>query len=90
MRYIIEKGSIAIDGISLTINSIENDVLKVAIIPHTAKITTMGQLRPGDRVNLEVDLIGKYVEKLVAPWTGTDKERGGLDMEFLGKYGYLR
>ncbi|OCC16517.1 Riboflavin synthase eubacterial/eukaryotic [Dissulfuribacter thermophilus] len=90
MRYIIEKGSIAIDGISLTVNAVTDDTFRVAIIPHTAKITTMGYRRPGDRVNLEVDLVGKYIEKLVAPWNGSSRGNTELDMEFLRKHGFLR
>ncbi len=90
LRYIIEKGSIAIDGISLTVNAVTDDSFRVAIIPHTAKITTMGLRRSGDRVNLEVDLVGKYIEKLVAPWNGMSRGNAELDMEFLRKHGFLR
>ncbi len=67
-RYVIEKGSIAIDGISLTVNAVREAEIELAIIPHTAKLTTMGFRRPGDKVNVEVDLIGKYVERLLAPY----------------------
>jgi len=65
LRYVVEKGSIAVDGISLTVNHVDTSGFDVAIIPHTAAVTTLGAKRPGDRVNLEVDLIGKYVEKLL-------------------------
>lgn len=65
LRYVVEKGSIAVDGISLTVNHVDTSGFDVAIIPHTAGATTLGAKRPGDRVNLEVDLIGKYVEKLL-------------------------
>jgi riboflavin synthase len=65
LRYVVEKGSIAIDGISLTVNRVDGDGFDVAIIPHTAAETTLGARRPGDAVNLEVDVIGKYVEKLL-------------------------
>ena len=64
-RYIIEKGSIAVDGISLTINRIYPDAFDVNIIPHTAKTVFLTLKKPGDRVNLEFDVIGKYVEKLL-------------------------
>ena len=64
-RYLVWKGSVAIDGISLTIASIENCVLGVTIIPHTFEKTTLGAYRPGDRVNLETDVLAKYVEKLM-------------------------
>ncbi len=65
LRYVVEKGSVAVDGISLTVNHVDTSGFDVAIIPHTATVTTLGAKRPGDRVNLEVDLIGKYVEKLL-------------------------
>ncbi len=90
MRYIIEKGSIAIDGISLTVNTLSPETFTVAIIPHTAKVTTMGMRRPGDKVNLEVDLVGKYIERLMAPWSKNSESRSGVDLEFLKKHGFLR
>ena len=91
LRYIIEKGSIAIDGISLTVNALTDHSFTVAIIPHTAKITTMGMRRPGDRVNLEVDLVGKYIERLVAPWKERAQARGPeVDLDLLRKHGFLR
>jgi riboflavin synthase len=64
-RYLVHKGSIAIDGISLTIASLEDDVLGVTIIPHTYANTTLGSRRAGERVNLEVDVLAKHVEKLI-------------------------
>jgi riboflavin synthase len=66
-RYMIFKGSVAIDGISLTVAALESGRLSVAIIPHTYACTALREKHPGDRVNIEVDLIAKYVEKLVAP-----------------------
>lgn len=90
-RYIIEKGSIALDGVSLTVNSCDEKSFSVALIPHTLKVTTLGMLKRGDAVNLEVDLIGKYVEKLLsakqADGTG---DRPGIDMTFLAKNDFLR
>ena len=65
-RYMIHKGSIAIDGISLTIAALEADIVSVAIIPHTYEMTNLRSREPGDRVNIEVDQIAKYVEKLVS------------------------
>ncbi|HNP60026.1 MAG TPA: riboflavin synthase [Nitrospirales bacterium] len=65
MRYCVAKGSITVDGISLTINAVSERSIAVAIIPHTAKVTTMGLKQIGDTVNLESDLIGKYVERLL-------------------------
>ena len=66
LRYVVEKGSIAVDGISLTVVEDRADGFTVAVIPHTAEVTTLGARRPGDRVNLEVDLMAKYAEKLLA------------------------
>jgi riboflavin synthase len=66
LRYVVEKGSIAVDGISLTVASVDDAGFAVAVIPHTLEVTTLGLERPGDRVNLEVDIIGKYVEKFLA------------------------
>ena len=65
LRYCIQKGSITIDGVSLTINQVSEKSLAVAIIPHTAEVTTLGLKQPGDFVNLEADQIGKYVERLM-------------------------
>src|SRR5579884_1413833 len=66
-RYIVEKGSLAIEGISLTVAGIDGTQVQIAIIPHTAQATNLGSLRPGEPVNLEVDVIAKYVEKMIAP-----------------------
>jgi riboflavin synthase len=65
-RYMIHKGSIAIDGISLTIAALETDIVSVAIIPHTYEMTNLRRREPGDRMNIEVDQIAKYVEKLAS------------------------
>ncbi len=65
LRYIVEKGSIAIAGVSLTVNSVDRDGFSIAIIPHTRDHTTLGALHVGDRVNLEVDILAKHVEKLL-------------------------
>lgn len=67
LRYCVEKGSITVDGVSLTVVDVLDDGITVAVIPHTAEVTTLGHLAPGDPVNLEVDVIAKYVERLVAP-----------------------
>jgi riboflavin synthase len=65
LRYIVEKGSIAVAGVSLTVNAVDGDGFSVAIIPHTRDHTTLGELAIGDRTNLEVDILAKHVEKLV-------------------------
>ncbi len=64
-RYIAEKGSVALDGVSLTVTGVDDDRLTVAVIPHTAEVTTLGRVRPGDRVNIEVDLIARYLARLL-------------------------
>ncbi|CAN5830343.1 riboflavin synthase [soil metagenome] len=65
-RYLVEKGSITVDGVSLTVVEATDDRFTVAVIPHTAEVTTLGHRRPGDGVNLEVDVIAKYTERLLA------------------------
>lgn len=67
-RYLVPKGSIAVDGVSLTVAAVTADGFEVVIIPHTAAVTTLGNLQPGDAVNLEADVIGKYVERLLAAY----------------------
>ena len=90
-RYIIEKGSIAIDGVSLTVNSCDEKSFSVALIPHTLKVTTLGMLKRGDAVNLEVDLIGKYVEKLLmAKQADGSADRPDINTAFLAENGFLR
>jgi riboflavin synthase len=64
-RYLVEKGSVAVDGVSLTVVDVADNVFRVAVIPHTAAVTTLGQLRAGDQVNLEFDVLAKYVERLL-------------------------
>lgn len=84
LNLIVEKGSICIDGISLTVAAVTDYNFLVSIIPHTAKETTLQEKQPGDEVNLENDIIGKYVEKLV----GVNKKKTGLTMEMLSEYGF--
>jgi riboflavin synthase len=66
VRYCLEKGSIAVDGVSLTVAALDDDGFEVALIPHTLEVTTLGRLGPGDRVNLETDVLAKVVERLLA------------------------
>ena len=89
-RYTIEKGSIAVDGISLTINRCGETFVELNIIPETARQTTILQKRSGDRVNIEVDLIGKYVEKFVQSGKSDDGKEAstGITGEMLKKYGF--
>ncbi|HEX2193033.1 MAG TPA: riboflavin synthase [Acidimicrobiales bacterium] len=65
LPYLVEKGSVAVDGCSLTVANVDADRFGVAIVPHTAAVTTLGRRRPGDPVNLEVDIVAKYVERLL-------------------------
>ena len=65
LRWVVEKGSIALDGVSLTIAAIHRDAVSIALIPHTLDVTTLGLVAPGDPVNVEIDLIAKYVERLM-------------------------
>jgi riboflavin synthase len=68
-RYLVEKGSVAVDGVSLTVFGCDDRGFSVAVIPHTAQVTTLGSLRPGEEVNLESDMIARYVEKLASPYS---------------------
>ena len=88
LRYCIPKGSITVDGVSLTINSVLENGISVAIIPHTAKVTTLGIKQSGDAVNLESDLIGKYVERLLQN-SGKlpEKSTPVIDRDYLQKRG---
>lgn len=86
-RYLVTKGSIAIDGVSLTVNAVHGDQFSVVLIPHTQGIVHLHQRTVGARVNLEADLIGKYVERLLQPQDG---HRGGLDLETLARAGFVK
>ncbi|MCF8027800.1 MAG: riboflavin synthase [Desulfobacteraceae bacterium] len=88
-RYLIAKGSVAVDGISLTVNTCAAGRFEIAVIPHTAKITTLGLKNPGDRVNIETDLIGKYVEKFLKGDNSGESRQEKIDMTFLAKTGFL-
>ena len=69
LRYCVEKGSITVDGVALTITALTEETFAVALVQHTLDVTTLGSLKPGDPVNLEVDVLAKYVEKLIRPDT---------------------
>jgi riboflavin synthase len=92
-RYIVQKGSIAVDGISLTVNACNRTSFEVSIIPHTAKITTMGFKEVGDPVNIETDMIGKYVESFTRPFSEGEapaKDAGSsIDKNLLTKTGFM-
>ena len=86
MRYIVEKGSVTIDGVSLTVAAVTEDSFSVSVIPHTRQVTIMGDLRAGDKVNLENDIIGKYVEKFLKPEETSVKSN--ITREFLTRCGF--
>ena len=83
-RYIVEKGSIAIDGISLTVAAADAHTFAVSVIPHTLRVTALGARRVGSGVNLETDIIGKYVESLLRP----DSAKSNITREFLARNGF--
>ncbi len=87
-RYIIEKGSISVDGISLTVNACSKGSFSVSIIPHTMQATTLGQLKSGSRVNIEVDIIGKYVEKLLLGQGRQERGESRINPAFLAENGF--
>ncbi len=89
-KYVIEKGSITIDGISLTVNSCSGNRFSVSIIPHTLSVTTLGGLKQGDLVNLEVDIIGKYVEKLLSAQDTVSGGESKINPAFLAEHGFLK
>ena len=92
-QYMIAKGSVAMDGISLTINARESDNFSVSVIPYTAKLTTIGFKNKGDRVNIETDMIGKYVERFISGRPGRSKEnrskQASIDHAYLVKTGFI-
>jgi riboflavin synthase len=92
-RHVIPKGSVALDGISLTVNECGPDWLEVNIIPETQKATTIADWTPGRSVNMETDVIGKYVERMVAPWAGdadrkSAKAKPAMTMDYLREHGF--
>jgi len=92
LRYCVPKGSIAVDGISLTINTVEKEIVELGIIPHTWSQTTLHERKIGDPVNLEADIIGKYIERFVTARFGDDKKQtsANVDEEFLAKHGFWK
>ncbi len=86
LRYCVPKGSITVDGISLTINEVTDRWFRVTIIPHTAKVTTLGVKQVGDTVNLETDLVGRYVERLLS---GGGQSEIKIDRDYLQKRGLI-
>lgn len=87
MRYIVEKGSVALDGISLTVVTVRQVQFEVSAIPHTVSRTVLKERREGDLVNLELDMIGKYVEKMLG-FASKQQEKSGITKDFLAEYGF--
>ncbi len=86
-RYVVQKGSIAIDGISLTVNEFLGDEIRMTLIPYTIEKTTLLDKKVGDRVNVEADILGKYVEKLL---NRGNKKPGEVDLSFLKEHGFIK
>ncbi len=87
LRYIVEKGSVALDGISLTVAAVTGSDFTVSLIPHTREVTNLGSKKAGSRINIETDVLGKYVEKMLAGSEG-QKNAGGLSRAFLLENGF--
>lgn len=88
LKYIVQKGSIAIDGVSLTVAYVDESIFKVSIIPHTKDMTTLLRKKVGDEVNLECDMIGKYIEKLLGAKEQAPVKKG-IDFDFLSANGFV-
>ena len=90
-KYIAQKGSVTVDGISLTVNSVDGAVFSLNIVPHTQQMTTIAEWQPGSKVNLEVDVIARYLERLLMGERAAQPgESGGISMTFLAEHGYLK
>lgn len=87
-KYIAVKGSVALDGVSLTVTAVDGGSFTVSLIPHTRRSTTLGDLRPGAEVNVEVDMIARYVERLLSAPAAAEGVKGGLTLEFLEENGF--
>ncbi len=88
MRYIVPRGSVALDGVSLTVAETAGSGFSVSLIPHTREATALDSVKTGDTINIENDIIGKYVEKLLQTPGTAEKTAGGLTRDFLEKYGF--
>ncbi len=89
-KYIAAKGSITIDGVSLTVNAVEGAEFELNIVPHTLQETTLADFAPGRKVNLEVDVIARYLERLLLGERTAQPSGGGMTMEFLAQHGFLK
>jgi len=89
-KYVAEKGSICVDGISLTVNAVKGAVFELNIVPHTLQETTMGQFKVGTEVNLEVDIIARYLERLILGDKAADVKTSGISMDMLSEHGFIK
>ncbi len=87
-RYIAEKGSICVDGISLTVNQVDGALFSLNIVPHTRNVTTLQEVRQGQAVNLEVDLLARYLERLLLGEAAAAQPQGRIDRDFLARHGF--
>lgn len=89
-KYIAEKGSVCVDGISLTVNAVKGAVFELNIVPHTLQETTMAQFKVGTEVNLEVDLIARYLERLILGDKAADAKTSTISMDMLSEHGFIK
>jgi riboflavin synthase len=95
-RFVAAKGSVAVDGVSLTVNAVEGEVFSVTLIPHTLTVTKLGGKQPGSPVNLEADLVAKHIDRLMEPYLGAERgsashtPRREISVEMLRRYGFVR
>ena len=89
-KYVAEKGSICVDGISLTVNAVKGAVFELNIVTHTLQETTMGQFKIGTEVNLEVDIIARYLERLILGDKAAEVTTSGISMDMLSEHGFIK
>lgn len=89
-KYVAEKGSVCVDGISLTVNAVKGAVFELNIVPHTLQETTMAQFKVGTEVNLEVDIIARYLERLILGDKAADVKTSGISMDMLSEHGFIK
>jgi len=88
-KYIAQKGSVTINGASLTVNSVDKNTFDINVIPHTFEVTTFGDLQKGDQVHIEVDLIARYLERLISAGDTSSLDQGTITPEFLAEHGFM-
>ena len=88
LKYIAEKGSVTLDGVSLTVVAVDKRSFAVSLIPQTRAVTTLGELRPGSAVNVEVDVLARYTERLLTASAPQEEKKSGLSLEWLAQHGF--